>query len=382
MDEIEKRQLINDVNTLADVNICKRVTDSIPVARAYDFYKKLKEIDERRRNMFEERNELIRIIIEKLRGSQEDILRKILRKWNDKAQKIRDETSKKRIAKWTEERYRISNARKNWKKLCDLYELYANKRPLYDIRRRLIEYATLKDMINKLKNRFTKEGNDQFKRGVDYLTLLKYLKKLFGDIDDVNKTLLLKYYLNKWNVKAKKLKRRDNKLTDALNEIEKRQLIKDVTTVTDVSRTKNFSDSIRVARAVDFFRKLRDLEKRRINLSKFKTTLLRKIVKHLVRYDEDLLKNKLRKWLDTAMKIRDNAAKNRIAKWTEERFRISNARKNWQKLSDLYDLYVQKKPLYELRKKLIKYITLRDLADRLEKINSKKELNMLFILNI
>ena len=238
MDEMEKRQLINDVNTVADVSLCKRITDSIVVARAYDFYNKLKEIDQRRRNIFKQRNELIRILIEKLTESNEDILRRILRKWNDKAQKIKDEAAKKRIAKWTEDTYRIANARKNWKKLVDLYEIYTNKRPLYEIRKRLIKYITLKDLRNKLKHKFQKEGNDQFKRGVDYQTILKYLRKLFGDIDDVNKILTLKYYLNKWNDKAKKLKKRDDKLMDALDEIEKRQLIKDVTTITDVSRTK------------------------------------------------------------------------------------------------------------------------------------------------
>ena len=29
----------------------------------------------------------------------------------------------------------------------------------------------------------------------------------------------------------------------------------------------------------------------------------------------------------------------------EDRYRISNARKNWKKLSDLYDLYKKKLPL-------------------------------------
>ena len=105
--------------------------------------------------------------------------------------KIRDNAAKNRIAKWTEDRYRISNARKNWKKLSDLYDLYMNKKPLYE----------------------------------------------------------------------------------------------------------------------------------------------------------------LRQWLLTSNKMKDNNAKNRIARWTEERYRISKARKNWKKLCDLYDLYLQKRPLYEIRKR-------------------------------
>jgi hypothetical protein len=49
-----------------------------------------------------------------------------------------------------------------------------------------------------------------------------------------------------------------------------------------------------------------------------------------------------------------------LARWAEERYRIANARKNWKKLADLYDLYVQKRPLFELRIRLIQFMTLRD----------------------
>ena len=126
-------------------------------------------------------------LIEKLERYSLDNLRKKLREWNDRAKKLKEEAAKKRIARWTEERYRIANARKNWKKLADLYDLYVQKRPLFELRRKLIQFMTLRDLINKLKNRFTKTGNDQFKEGIDYALLLKYLKKLFENVDDINR---------------------------------------------------------------------------------------------------------------------------------------------------------------------------------------------------
>jgi GTP:adenosylcobinamide-phosphate guanylyltransferase len=46
MDEIEKRQLINDVNTIADAELTKKLLDSIPVARANDFFNKLKDLEQ------------------------------------------------------------------------------------------------------------------------------------------------------------------------------------------------------------------------------------------------------------------------------------------------------------------------------------------------
>ena len=126
--------------------------------------------------------------------------------------------------------------------------------------------------------------------------------------------------------------------------MDKRQLIKDVDTVADVETTKRFKDSIPVARAVEFFKLLRELEKRRIHLSNYKMNFLRKTINNLIRYYQDLLRKKLNQWNDTAKKMKEEATKNRIARWTEERYRIANARKNWRKLSDLYELYVQKRP--------------------------------------
>ena len=146
-----------------------------------------------------------------------------------------------------------------------------------------------------------------------------------------------------------------------LNEIEKRQLINDINTIADAELIKQLLDSIPVARAYDFFDKLKDLNNRKNKLNKIRDDILIKIIQFIEKYNGDYLRKILRQWLLKAITIRDNAVKNRIAKWTEERFRISNARKNWKKLSDLYDLYTQKKPLYQLRKKLIEYMTLKDL---------------------
>ena len=206
---------------------------------------------------------LLRKTVNRLTREYEDLLRKKLRQWNEIARKMKEEAAKKRIAKWIEERYRISNARKNWKKLSDLYELYTQKRPLYQLRRKLKEYMTLKDLMKKLKDRFTKTGLDQFKEGNDYQLTLKYIKKLFENVDEVNRLLLLKEYLNRWNNKAKKLKLREEKLRRAMNEIDKRQLINDVNTFADVEITKRFNDSIPVARAYDFFDKIREEARRR-----------------------------------------------------------------------------------------------------------------------
>ena len=209
-----------------------------------------------------------------------------------------------------------------------------NKKPVYELRQRLIKYKTLEDLTNKLRDKLRKDGNKQLKDGINYLNILKILKQLFENIDITNQLLALKYYLNKWNNKAKKLKNRDNKLKKGLNEIEKRQLINDTNTIADAELTKQLLNSIPVARAYDFLNKLKDLDKKRRDMSNYKINLIRRIIISLTKYNDDILRNKIRQWNDKARKIRDNAAKNRIAQWIEERYRISNARKNWEKLSN------------------------------------------------
>ena len=216
-----------------------------------------------------------------------------------------------------------------------------------------------------MKNRINKSGIDQLRKGIDYITLLKTSRKLFGNVDEINKLLTMKHYLNKWNNIANKLKRRDNKLNKGLDEIEKRQLINDINTIANTEMTKRLLNSIPVARAYDFLDKFKDFVNKRNKFSKIRIDILKRIITKLSRYTVDNLKNKLKYWLEIANKIEKEAGKNRIAQWIEERYRISNARKNWKKLVDLYDLYKKNGPLYELRNKLIKYMTLKGFADKL-----------------
>ena len=111
----------------------------------------------------------------------------------------------------------------------------------------------------------------------------------------------------KWNNKVKKLKRRENKLKDGMEEIEKRQLINDVNTIADAELTKQLLDSIPVARAYDFLNKLKDLANRKNLLTKLKTDVIKKLTRKLIRYTNDNIRKKLRQWLDKAKKINESS---------------------------------------------------------------------------
>ena len=143
--------------------------------------------------------------------------------------------------------------------MANLYDLYTQKWPLYELRRRLIQYITLKNLADKLRNRFTKTGNDQFKEGIKHIILLKYLSKLFEDVDEINRLLLLKSYLNRWNNKAKKLKLREDAMKDAFDIINLKHLIDAANTVKNVSISKKVDSSVPVARSYDFLNRIRKI---------------------------------------------------------------------------------------------------------------------------
>jgi len=310
--------------------------------------------------------ELLTNILKRRNETETDKLRRILRKWRDNALELGKIAASRRITNYLTERYFISKARKNWKDLADKLKRKISADSIWELQKRLKEYIILKDVISEINDKIKKDGLDKLKKGDYWLRILEVLRKIFGNINDKNKDIIKRIYLRRWADKTKRLRNREKKLNDALDEIEKRNLINDINTFTDITLTKRITDSIPIARMYDFFERLRNIDKYRKNLMDLKNNLLNKLLRKVNKRIIEILRNKLKQWNDKAQKMKEEAAKNRIAKWTEERYRISNARKNWKKLADLYDLLKKNIPLYELRRRLIEYMILKDLTKGLK----------------
>ena len=65
------------------------------------------------------------------------------------------EAARRRIAKWSIERSSIANARNNWRELSGKYDMYINKSYLFQLKSRLRNWLKLRDMAEKIRNRFT-----------------------------------------------------------------------------------------------------------------------------------------------------------------------------------------------------------------------------------
>ena len=292
LEEINKRILVSNVDIMSDAMCSEKIIRSVPLARTKDFLEKLKNKYKLWKILYRKLLKLLRKYIDNGEDLKKNLLRKKLRQWLKNALKKQQENAKSRIARWIENRYRIANARKNWKKLVDKYDLYKNNGDLNYIRKKLKNYALLKSLTKKLRNKFEKTGKDQFDNGVKHFKLLLFLRKLFDNWDKRNRILLLRNYLNKWDEKAQKLKLRDEILNDALEKINRKNIINNINTIKNASISKKITSATPVARTYDFLNKFKDIA--------FRNRYYKKLRRDLIHSKEDI-NNKYKQILMTKL---------------------------------------------------------------------------------
>ena len=259
LDEINKRQLINNVNTLSNVSNAAKIVRAIPFARAINFLENLNnKYDFWKRNRFLERIN----IIKKLLIKKDDFYKKLLKEKFEKWAKITKESKiilSKKIAKWTENQYRLANARENWKNLSKKYYSLINKIILNNIIDQLKINLSLRNMLNELRNKFTKVANDQFNKSIKFIKLLNFMKNIFDNLENRQKILTLHYYLKKWSNITKKIIKRENAIKNSLDIFDKNMIINSANIIKNASVVKCIKKSIPVARVYDFLDKMRNL---------------------------------------------------------------------------------------------------------------------------
>jgi hypothetical protein len=276
-------------------------------------------------------------------------LKRKLLQWKDKAKLLSKEAAKNRIAKWIENKYRYNRAKENWRTLSGKYDMFVNKTALFQLKSRLRNWLKLRDMAEKIRNRLTVVGLDQYKEGVEFKKILVLMRQLFENWEERNKFLAKRFFIRKWYMQIKGSKQRDSTFEEAMKTIDKKILMNIVTNITDVMQTKKVLEATNVARAADFFTQLR---KAWGDWDKVRRRILNIMGKYLESEDEkrmNYLKRKLLQWKDNARKMTKEAARRRIAKWSIEKSSLANARNNWKELSAKYDMYVNKSYLFQLK---------------------------------
>ena len=168
-------------------------------------------------------------------------------------------------------------------------------------------------------------------------------------------------------MQLKKLKERDAKFDDALKVLDKKLLSDNVQTISDVCHTKKVLNAVPVARSTDFFNKLREIWKDYDKIRKRFMKILGKYVESEEEKRIGYMRRKLIQWNENAKKITVEVEKSKVSKWIADKFKISRARKMWKDLADKYDMFKNNSILWEVRRKLINGLRLRDMFDKLKK---------------
>jgi len=106
-------------------------------------------------------------------------LRRKLLQWNNTAKKLNKEINSSKVTRWTERTYNTAVARNDWKKLVAEYDIFINKTALYQLKTRLRNWLKLRDMAEKIRNRFTKVSTEQLKEGVEFKKILVLMRTFF-----------------------------------------------------------------------------------------------------------------------------------------------------------------------------------------------------------
>ena len=88
--------------------------------------------------------------------------------------------------------------------------MYVNKTALFQLKSRLRNWLKLRDMAEKIRNRLTVVGLDQYKEGVEFKKILILMRQLFENWEERNKFLAKRFFVRKWFMQVKKLKQRDD----------------------------------------------------------------------------------------------------------------------------------------------------------------------------
>ena len=221
----------------------------------------------------ENREDLLKNILINLLNKKDDIRNKYFKRWKDIDQKIKNDQAKSRVARYIKNRFKISNARKNWIKLYKNLALKNRNNDVFTVVNKIRQYG----LLNKLKNPFTNIARRIFitkiKDNERKDNILLRLRNILPKRNDTNNEILLSKYLSIWLDKINKMKDREQKLNKAMEALKQNQLKSDINTLTQVNLVKKLMHDVPYARAKSFFDKLREISDKKNKSEKLANSL-------------------------------------------------------------------------------------------------------------
>ena len=218
---------------------------------------------------------LLKSIIRKLIEKKSNIRKKYLNKWCYITRILRDDETKRRIAKYFAKAYKISNSRKNWKTLYDKLKIKNRNYNLMDILKRLKKRKSINRINELLAGRAAKKVVDKLKQNKHKDNIHNKLLKLIPSINKNNNNQIIQKYLLKWKDITNKLNHRESLFKNALNIIDKRQVIDSADIINKIMIIKKLLHDIPFIRAKYFIKKLKGQAENSDKLNKLKDAIIK-----------------------------------------------------------------------------------------------------------
>ena len=203
------------------------------------------------------KTEILTKILYTLVVKKSNILKNYFDKWIDAKNKLKERAAKAAVARFIRDRFRLGNARKNWKDLVNKYKLINRNRNLFEFIKTLKKYVFLNKLKNPIKKFARKSFLDKVRENKKKTVIYEVLVKLLPKANEKRNYTLLRDFFDKWRNNAYNLGKREDALRYALDNITKRQTINDLNTSRIIMVLKKLFHDVPRIRAKDFLDKIR-----------------------------------------------------------------------------------------------------------------------------
>ena len=243
----------------------------------------------------ENRKNILKHILLKLSKKYSNIKYKYFTKFHSQAMKMSKEIQKEKIARYFEERFRISKARKNWINLSKKCSLRNRNDDIFTVINKIKKFIAINKMEEPLIHKARLSVVKFFKDKIRKNKIVGILERVLPDVNDQNCHDLRKAYFKKWKSKVQKLKERENKLKEGLEIIEVKDYNEILSKINNIMLVKKLFSDIPKIRAKLFLSKIKKIQ---INKSKYE-----KLKKGIKKAKIDLINQNKEKFLDKIYKI-------------------------------------------------------------------------------
>ena len=227
------------------------------------------------RKRFNKLNDKIKDLLRKLAEKYANMLGYYFNKWRTNVKKNNVLKAGKRINNFLEKKIKDNRAKRNWHKLSDLLNIKNGNILALDLLARLRKFMAINRFVKPIKHRIQRDGWDQFLLGLKWKRIRDKLYLLFNNFDKRKEINSMLYCLRKWRDTAMRIKEIEDALQKADDAVNKRRIIISADILNSAFLIKKLFHDIPRARALEFFKRLRDMKNHKQQLHQLSDTLIK-----------------------------------------------------------------------------------------------------------